>query len=119
MEEEEGSSPNALSPLVPGEGVVKFAQRIGGANTVVFESEQAPAHYPPAAVVGGWTTAASTQGAMADNLARPVGLGGVGGIGGVNSVSGFGSPCAGAFSGVNTAFGVGQLMRLPPVHQRQ
>ena len=103
---DEGSSPNALPPLVPGEGVLKFAQRIGGANTVVFESEQAPAHYPTVAVIGGWTTADATQGAMADSHARPVGPGGFGGISGAGSLSGSGCPCAGAF-GFNTACGLG------------
>ena len=47
MEGEEGM-PTALPSLVPREGVLKFAQRSGGVNTVVFESEHAAAHHPSA-----------------------------------------------------------------------
>ena len=104
--EEDGSSP-ALPPLAR-PAVAKFAQCIDGRNTVVFETDQAPAQHTESAVVGRWTTSSpAAQVGMNTNHIGPGCFGGFTGGGDAPVLCACASPAVG-FGSNNNAFGVCQ-----------
>ena len=106
---EEDGSPPPLPPLArPVQA--KFAQFIDGRNTVVFETEQAPAQHThtQSAVVGRWTTSSpAAQGGMNTHQIGPGCLDGFNGVNEAPVLCACASPAVG-FGFNNNRFGVCQ-----------